>query len=98
MLEDLIVAATNEALRKIDEISQASMSKVTEVLADLEFWFLMSYYSSQISRLIEELSKLPGIGSKVGPASGFSYHQYAEGPGKGTGVVDCGCQGKYSVL
>ena len=29
MLEDLIVAATNEALRKIDEISQASMSKVT---------------------------------------------------------------------
>lgn len=29
MLEDLIVAATNEALRKIDEISQASMAKVT---------------------------------------------------------------------
>ena len=29
MLEDLIVAATNEALRKIDEASQASMSKIT---------------------------------------------------------------------
>ena len=29
MLEDLIVAATNEALRKIDEASQASMSKLT---------------------------------------------------------------------
>lgn len=29
MLEDLIMAATNEALRKIDENSQASMSKIT---------------------------------------------------------------------
>ncbi len=29
MLEDLIVAATNEAFRKIEEASQASMSKVT---------------------------------------------------------------------
>ena len=29
MLEDLIVAATNEALRKIEEISQAQMSKIT---------------------------------------------------------------------
>ena len=29
MLEDLIVAATNEALRKVDELSQASMSKLT---------------------------------------------------------------------
>ena len=29
MLEDLIVAATNEALRKMEEISQQSMSKIT---------------------------------------------------------------------
>lgn len=29
MLEDLIVAATNEALRKVDEVSQASMAKIT---------------------------------------------------------------------
>ena len=29
MLEDLIVAATNEALRKIDDASQESMSKIT---------------------------------------------------------------------
>ena len=29
MLEDLIVAATNEALRKIDEASAQSMSKIT---------------------------------------------------------------------
>jgi len=29
MLEDLIVAATNEALRKVEEMSQQSMSKIT---------------------------------------------------------------------
>ncbi len=29
MLEDLIVAAANEALRKMDELSQESMSKIT---------------------------------------------------------------------
>lgn len=29
MLEDLIVAATNEALRKMEELSQSEMSKVT---------------------------------------------------------------------
>lgn len=29
MLEDLIVAATNEALRKVDEASQQSMSRIT---------------------------------------------------------------------
>ncbi|MEG0806565.1 MAG: YbaB/EbfC family nucleoid-associated protein [Lachnospiraceae bacterium] len=29
MLEDLIVAATNEALRKMEELSQESMSKIT---------------------------------------------------------------------
>ena len=35
MLEDLIVAATNEALRKIDDITQQSMSKVTGGLSGL---------------------------------------------------------------
>lgn len=29
MLEDLIVAATNEALRKVDEKSSSAMSKLT---------------------------------------------------------------------
>lgn len=29
MLEDLIVAATNEAIRKVDDLSQNSMSKLT---------------------------------------------------------------------
>ena len=35
MLEDLIVAATNEALRKCEEESQASMSKLTGGLSGL---------------------------------------------------------------
>ena len=35
MLEDLIVAATNEALRKCEEESQASMSKITGGLSGL---------------------------------------------------------------
>ncbi len=29
MLEDLIMAATNEAIRQVEELSQASMSKIT---------------------------------------------------------------------
>ncbi len=35
MLEDLIVAATNEALRKVDEMSQASMAQLTGGLSGL---------------------------------------------------------------
>jgi DNA-binding YbaB/EbfC family protein len=35
MLEDLIVAATNEALRKVEDASQASMSKITGGLGGL---------------------------------------------------------------
>lgn len=35
MLEDLIMAATNEALRKIEDISQQSMAKITGGLGGL---------------------------------------------------------------
>lgn len=35
MLQDLIVAATNEALRKVDDLSQESMSKITGGLGGL---------------------------------------------------------------
>ena len=34
MLEDLIMAAANEALRKMDEVSQSSMAKITGGLAE----------------------------------------------------------------
>ena len=48
MLEDLIVAATNEALRKVEEESTAVMSKLTGGLGGLRrrTSFLMEYYSS----------------------------------------------------
>ena len=35
MLEDMIMAAANEALRQIDELSQASMAKITGGLGGL---------------------------------------------------------------
>ena len=74
MLEDLIVAATNEALRKVEEESGAAMSRLTGGLGGgcpgdvLE----MDYYSNQISRLIEEFSRLPGIGNKS--AQRLAFH------------------------
>jgi len=37
MLEDLIMAATNEALREVEEQSQAAMSKMTGGLGGLPF-------------------------------------------------------------
>lgn len=37
MLEDLIMAATNEAIRQIEEISQESMSKITGGLGGFGF-------------------------------------------------------------
>ncbi len=35
MLEDLIMAATNEAIRKVEDLSQSSMSKITGGLGGL---------------------------------------------------------------
>ena len=46
----------------------------------------MDYYSSQISKLIEELSSLPGIGSKSAQRLGKAL------------VHDCGGQEKGYIL
>ncbi len=52
------------------------MSKLTGGLEPWRSWrrtfLLMDYYSSQISQLIEELSKLPGVGSKS--AQRLAFH------------------------
>ena len=37
----------------------------------------MDYYSSQISKLIEQLSRLAGHRPQIRPAAGVSYHSYA---------------------
>ena len=44
--------------------SSEAMSKLTGGLGEhwARFPLLMDYYSSQITKLIEELSKLPGLG------------------------------------
>ncbi len=73
MLEDLIVAATNEALRQVEQETNGAVSK-----DDRRIWrswrrnVLMDYYSNQISRLIEEFSRLPGIGNKS--AQRLAFH------------------------
>ncbi len=77
MLEDLIMAATNEALRKVDEESANVMGKTDRRSGKPgRSWrrpfLLMDYYSKQISQLIEELSKLPGVGNKS--AQRLAFH------------------------
>ena len=74
MLEDLIVAATNEALRKVEQENQAVMSKLTGGLGGLGggLSILMEYYSSHINKLIEQFSHLPGIGTKS--AQRLAFH------------------------
>ena len=74
MLEDLIVAATNEALRKVEEETTAVMSKLTGGLggSGRRPSFLMEYYSTHINKLIEQLSHLPGIGPKS--AQRLAFH------------------------
>lgn len=44
----------------------------------------VDYYSDQINKLIEEFSRLPGIG-KVSWKAGFSFDTHAEGAGEGAG-------------
>ena len=74
MLEDLIMAATNEALRAMETDSQNQMAKFTGGLGGLGggSWLLMNYYGTQVTNLIEELRRLPGIGSKS--AQRLAFH------------------------
>ena len=52
----------------------------------------MDYYSSQISKLIQELSSLPGIGAKICTASGISYFEYARWNRSKNFLCDRGCK------
>ena len=76
MLEDLIVAATNEALRSgvgfCDVKTDRRIRRRNSGDAILRSAKEMDYYSSQISKLIEELSRLPGIGAKS--AQRLAFH------------------------
>ena len=69
MLQDLIVAATNEAFRQMEAVQAY---RWTGRRFRRRFSVLMDYYSSQITKLIEELSKLPGVGAKS--AQRLAFH------------------------
>ena len=84
MLQDLIVAATNEAFRQMEAANSEAMSKVNRWTGRCfrrRLSVLMDYYSSQITKLIEELSKLPGVGAKSAQRLAFHIIKYAEGTG-----------------
>ena len=53
----------------------------------------MDYYSSHITKLIEELSKLPGVGAKS--AQRLAFHIINRPIEEGTGICHDGCQSAY---
>ena len=100
MLEDLIIAATNEALRKVEEESTAVMSKLTGGLGGLGGGpsILMEYYSSHINKLIEQLSPSSGNRCEISTETGISHHEHAERPGRPAYFIDHQCQRECAVL
>lgn len=71
MLEDLIMAAMNEAIRMQDEDQKNSMGKITRWIRR-RFAVLMDIYGEKVNRLIGELGRLPGIGGKT--AQRLAFH------------------------
>ena len=65
MLEDLLVAAVNEGMRKIDEMTEAEMGKLTGGMK-------MPGMIRPLANVHEQLRRLPGIGSKT--ALRLAYH------------------------
>jgi recombination protein RecR len=61
MLEDLVLAACNEALRQSREMVQAEMSKLTAGRSPAR----ASGQPEPVARLVEALQRLPGIGPKT---------------------------------
>ncbi len=74
MLEDLIMAATNEALRKVEDEAAKSYGQTCRRTRQhgRRIPVLMDYYSGYINQLIEQLSHLPGIGVKT--AQRLAFH------------------------
>ena len=74
MLEDLIVAATNEAFRQMEAESSEAMSKLTGGLGGhwAEVFPSNGLLQQSDYKLIEELSKLPGVGAKS--AQRLAFH------------------------
>ncbi len=58
----------------------------------------MDYYSKQISQLIEELSKLPGVGNKSAQRLAFHIINRPVEEVERLGKYDPGCQEKCPLL
>ena len=58
----------------------------------------MDYYSSQISKLIQELSSLPGIGAKSAQRLAFHILNMPVEQVRRTFVCDRGCKEKCPLL
>ena len=58
----------------------------------------MEYYSNQISRLIEEFSHLPGIGTKSAQRLAFHVINHAERTGGASGKDDGGRKEQCPLL
>ena len=88
MLEDLIVAATNEALRKVEQESTSMMSKLTGGMGTWAGAFRSDGILQQPYQQADRSNclMLPGIGAEVCSAAGFSYYEYAEGSGRAADV------------
>ena len=75
MLEDLIVAATNEAFHQMEARRPAQLCLSSQAVSETweafpsKLWIITAVRSS---KLIEELSKLPGIGNKT--AQRLAFH------------------------
>ena len=79
-LQDLIVAAVNEAMRQVDEASSRVNGQISRWFRRQPWWswrrlsVLMDFYSKTVNQLIEELSKTAWDWSKISSASGISYY------------------------
>ena len=65
MLQDLVVAAVNEALKAASDKSQSQMSAITAASAAVWAVCCNGVFAPPVERLIEEFAKLPGIGLKT---------------------------------
>ena len=77
MLEDLIVAAVNEALTQVDQAAAGSMSKLNRRHEYAGNVLIMDYYSSQICETDRRTVQTSGHWSEVCAASGISPDPYA---------------------
>ena len=76
MLQDLVMTAVNEAIRQADEAASGALGGIAGGLGGnipgLFYEIEMNYYGGYVNRLIEQLSRLPGIGGKS--AQRLAFH------------------------